>query len=54
MVPAPGRAARGINRKAVPPPGVPAPELSSLATALEELSRRVTAIAEGLANTPSD
>lgn len=33
---------------------VPAPELSSLATALDELTRRITAIAEGLANTQAD
>ncbi|HEX2119458.1 MAG TPA: hypothetical protein VHF91_09765 [Acidimicrobiales bacterium] len=37
-----------------PPAAVPGPELSSMATALEELSRRVTAIAEGLANTQAD
>ncbi len=40
---------------AVPSPAsVPAPELSSLATALDDLTRRVTTIAEGLANTQSD
>jgi len=33
---------------------VPAPELSSLATALEDLTKRVTAIAEELANTQVD
>ncbi|MDQ3897554.1 MAG: hypothetical protein M3326_10000 [Actinomycetota bacterium] len=36
------------------PATVPAPELSSMATALEDLTRRVTAIAEGLANTQAD
>ena len=36
------------------PPAVPDAELSSLATALEELARRVTAIAEGLAHTQAD
>lgn len=36
------------------PVPVPAPELSSLATALEDLTKRVTAIAEGLANTDAD
>ena len=35
-------------------PNVPTPELSSLATALDDLTRRVTAIAEGLANTQAD
>ena len=41
--------------EAVPTPAsVPAPELSSLATALEDLTRRVTAIAEDLANTQAD
>jgi hypothetical protein len=39
----------------VPPPvDVPAPELSSLATALEDLTRRVTSIAEELANSSAD
>ena len=33
---------------------VPAPELSSLATALDDLTRRVTAIGEGLADTQAD
>ncbi len=33
---------------------VPAPELSSMATALEDLNRRVTAIAEKLVNTQAD
>ena len=33
---------------------VPAPELSSVATALDDLTRRVTAIGEGLANTQAD
>jgi hypothetical protein len=33
---------------------VPGPELSSLATALDDLTRRITAIAEGLANTQAD
>ena len=37
-----------------PPATVPAPELSSVATALEDLTRRITAIAEGLANTQAD
>ena len=36
------------------PTAVPAPELSSVATALEDLSKRVTAIAEGLAHTDAD
>ena len=36
------------------PVTVPAPELSSLATALDDLTRRVTAIAESLANTQAD
>ncbi|HVL05173.1 MAG TPA: hypothetical protein VM388_04245 [Acidimicrobiales bacterium] len=36
------------------PTSVPAPELSSLATALEDLTKRVTAIAEELANTQAD
>ncbi len=36
------------------PAAVPAPELSSVATALDDLTRRVTAIAEGLANTQAD
>ena len=36
------------------PTTVPGPELSSLATALEDLTRRVTAIAESLANTQAD
>jgi hypothetical protein len=36
------------------PVNVPTPELSSLATALDDLTRRVTAIAEGLANTQAD
>ena len=36
------------------PATVPAPELSSLATALDDLTRRVTAIAESLANTQAD
>ena len=39
----------------VPPPAtVPAPELSSVATALEDLTRRITGIAEGLVNTQAD
>jgi hypothetical protein len=38
----------------VPLPNVPAPELSSMATALDDLTRRVTAIAEGLADTQED
>jgi hypothetical protein len=36
------------------PASLPGPELSSLATALEDLTKRVTAIAEGLANTDAD
>jgi hypothetical protein len=36
------------------PTPVPGPELSSLATALEDLTKRVTAIAESLANTQAD
>jgi hypothetical protein len=36
------------------PAAVPAPELSSVATALEDLSKRVTAIAEALAHTEAD
>ncbi len=36
------------------PVNVPTPELSSLATALDDLTRRVTAIAESLANTQAD
>ena len=40
---------------AVPPPAaVPGPELSSVATALDDLTRRVTAMAEALANTQAD
>jgi hypothetical protein len=38
----------------VPPPTIPAPELSSMATALDELTRRVTTMAEGLAHTQAD
>jgi len=33
---------------------IPAPELSSVATALDDLTRRVTSIGEGLANTQAD
>ena len=40
--------------EAVPTPPVPGAELSSMATALEELARRVTAIAESLAHTKAD
>lgn len=36
------------------PAAVPGPELSSVATALDDLTRRVTAIAEALANTQDD
>jgi hypothetical protein len=36
------------------PAAIPAPELSSVATALDELTRRVTAMGEGLANTQAD
>ena len=36
------------------PATVPASELSSMTTALDDLARRVTAIAEGLANTEAD
>ena len=38
----------------VPTPPVPGAELSSLSTALDELARRVTAMADGLANTSAD
>jgi hypothetical protein len=33
---------------------IPAPELSSVATALDDLTRRVTAMGEALANTQAD
>ncbi len=36
------------------PAAVPSPELSSIATALEDLTKRVTAIAESLAHTQAD
>ena len=36
------------------PATVPASELSSITTALDDLTRRVTAIAEGLAHTQAD
>ena len=36
------------------PATVPAPELSSMATALDDLVRRVTTIADGLVNTQAD
>ena len=36
------------------PADIPTPELSSLATALDDLTRRVTAIAELLADTQAD
>ena len=36
------------------PATIPSPELSSMATALEDLTKRVTAIAESLANTQAD
>lgn len=36
------------------PAAVPGAELSSLATALDDLTRRVTAIAESLADTQAD
>jgi hypothetical protein len=36
------------------PAAVPGPELSSLATALEDLTKRVTAMAESLADTEAD
>ncbi len=40
---------------AVPPPAaVPGPELSSVATALDDLTRRVTAMAEALSGTQAD
>jgi hypothetical protein len=38
----------------VAPVDVSAAELSSMSTAMDELARRVTAMAEGLANTPAD
>jgi hypothetical protein len=55
MVPGPLRWPRWDKPEAVPSStSVPAPELSSLATALDDLTRRVTTIAETLANTDAD
>ena len=36
------------------PAALPGPELSSVATALDDLTRRVTAMGESLANTQAD
>ena len=55
MVPGPPPPSRWDKPEDVPAPAtVPAPELSSMATALDDLTRRVTAIAESLANTQAD
>ncbi len=55
MVPGPPAPATWDKPEDVPPSAsVPSPELSSMATALDDLTRRVTAIAEGLANTQAD
>jgi hypothetical protein len=55
MVPGPLQGESWDKPDAVPAsPAVPAPELSSLATALDDLTRRVTGIGEGLANTSAD
>ena len=55
MVPGPPPPSRWDKPEDVPAPAtVPAPELSSMATALEDLTRRVTAIAESLASTQAD
>jgi hypothetical protein len=55
MVPGPPGYPSWDKPGAVPPPAtVPGPELSSVATALDDLTRRVTAIAEGLTNTQAD
>lgn len=55
MVPGAVRRPRWDKPGYVPAPvNVPTPELSSLATALDDLTRRVTAIAESLANTQAD
>ncbi len=55
MVPGPARAPSWDKPGAVPTPAsLPGPELSSLATALEDLTKRITTIAESLANTQSD
>ena len=55
MVPGPRRGPAWDKPGAVPASAiVPAPELSSLATALDDLTRRITAIAESLANTQAD
>ena len=43
-----------MSPSAKPPATVPGPELSSMSTALDDLARRVTAIAEGLSNTQAD
>ena len=53
MVPAPPPSPGWDKPGAVPSVDVSA-ELSSMSTALEELARRVTVMAEGLANTPAD
>ena len=55
MVPGPPPWSSWDKPEIVPPPAtVPGPELSSVATALDDLTRRLTAIAEGLANTQAD
>jgi len=54
MVLAPVPASRWDKPGPVPSPSVPTPELSSISTALDDLVRRVTAIAESLANTDTD
>jgi hypothetical protein len=55
MVPGPARGSSWDKPGVVPAPASPpGPELSSLATALEDLTKRITAIADSLANTQSD
>ncbi len=54
MVPGRAPALPWDKPEGVPAPPVPGPELSSMATALDELTRRVTAIAESLAHTKAD
>ena len=55
MGPGPLPPSRWDKPEGVPAPAtIPAPELSSMATALDDLTRRVTAIAERLANTQAD